>query len=172
MVDIRRVIAAGLLLVPAAGWAKDTKPCGTGMICASAPDTIVAAMQEAGYKAKLTTDDDGDPSIESATSGYNFDVFFYGCEAHKNCDSVQFRVTFKADPANTAALANGWNSSKRFMQAAVDTKARLKFNYDVSTIGGLNQANFADVLSWLDYEVGEIGKFLAAPPPATTAVAK
>lgn len=86
--------------------AKDDKACPTGLVCASAPATVVKALHDAGYKAKLTVDKVGDPMIETSAAGYDFEVMFYGCEEKRQCDSLQFYHGFEAGTENTAAYAN------------------------------------------------------------------
>ena len=168
--------AAGLALSCAAilpASAEDKAPCGAGMVCASKPETVMAAMEKAGFKPKLSKDNGGDPMIESDEAIYHFDVYFYGCENHINCDSLRFEAIFEKAPENTIELANKWNVSKRFLQASVRDSGEIAFAYDVPTIGGVNDANFADVLDWWTSELNELGKFfkkeLNLPDPAPAA---
>jgi hypothetical protein len=161
-----RLAAAALaaLFVAGSAQASDTDPCGTSMICASSPKTIVDAIQKAGYKAALDKDDDGDPMIESAANGYDFTIYFYECEKAKDCASLQFVASFEDDGANNAALANAWNHKKRFIQMSVDDDGSLNARYDISTLGGLNQKNFADVVDWWAHMLGELGQFFREQP--------
>lgn len=140
--------------------AKDADPCAPTMICASAPSTIVDALQKAGYKAKLTTDDTGDPEVDSAASGYSFQILFYDCVEHKQCAAIQFYSSFKADPTYTEAFANKWNIDKRFLRAYVNAKKELIFDHDVTTIGGLSQRNFADLLDWMESSLSGVSEYL------------
>ncbi len=83
--------------------AKDTDACGTNMICASDPQTVVDALQREGYRAKLNTDSIGDPMISSAATGYNFDIFFYGCEQKSSVtryNSVSYLILTKRTRQN------------------------------------------------------------------------
>jgi Putative bacterial sensory transduction regulator len=96
--------------------------CPDGLVCASAPETVVKAMQEAGFRAKLDKDKTGDPLISSEASSYAFDIFFYGCENSKNCTSLQFQTSFGAEEDNTPEYANAWNTKYRFVQASVKKK--------------------------------------------------
>ena len=170
-----RHIAIGLLvLIAGAAEAKDDKVCPAGAVCASRPETVVAALQAAGYKAQLGKDNQGDPSITSAASGYDFDILFYGCEEHLKCDSLQFRLTFGPYENHTPDLANRWNRDKRLLKAEARPDRRMAFNYDVSTVGGLNQANFGDTVGWWQTMLGEVDKFFrdhpagkAMPAPTT-----
>ncbi len=40
----------------------------------------------------------------------------------------------------------------------------LSVNYDLSTIGGLNQKNFADVVEWWAFMLGQLNKFFDEHP--------
>jgi hypothetical protein len=133
--------------------------CPSNTVCASDPQTVVAALTSAGFKAKLGKDGTGDPTIQSAASGYDFDVFFYGCKEGKDCASLQFRAGWKADDAHTPAYANKWNMVKRFAQMSVRDDKSMSLSYDVTTEGGINSANFADVIDWWQVMLGEASKF-------------
>lgn len=151
-------VASVLLAAPAA--AQDRNPCAAGQICASNPASIVAAMEKANLKPKLGKDSNGDPLISvEGVSAYHYDLYFYGCEKGKNCDSLRFEVTFEKDKDATPLLANKWNASHRFIQAAVKDDGRFVMSYDVPTIGGMNPRHFADVLDWWGSMLGEAGDF-------------
>lgn len=163
--------AAGLLVLFATGTAsaKDTDACGKDLVCASAPTSVAAAMMRAGYQALIEKDDLGDPKINSAANGYNFQVLFYGCEEHTACDSLQFHIAFTPDPRRDDGYANEWNGRKRFSQMSVDKDGSPRITYDVATIGGLTQRNFSDVLDWWTSMLAEAGKFSDAHPGGAAA---
>ncbi|WHO37140.1 YbjN domain-containing protein [Sphingobium sp. AP49] len=159
-----------MLMLSASGAIAATPPadCAANLVCASRPQSVVEALQGAGYKAALTKNkSSGNPMIESAASGYNFTVYFYGCEKAANCNSLQFAINFADDGGNTPELANKWNQSKRFIQMSIADDKTLDVAYDVSTIGGLNQDNFADVVDWWAVMLGELGKFFKENPAPT-----
>jgi hypothetical protein len=135
--------------------------CPANTVCASDPQTVVAALTAAGYKAKLGKDSTGDPTIESAASGYEFEVMFYGCTEGKDCASLQFRSGWKADDVHTPEYANKWNVVKRFAQMSVKDDKSMSLSYDVTTEGGINKENFADVIDWWQVMLGEASKFFA-----------
>ncbi|WP_257541337.1 YbjN domain-containing protein [Sphingobium sp. CFD-1] len=164
-------IAAAAFSLPA--FALDEEPCGKSMVCASNPQSVADGVQAAGYKAVLSkSSTTGNPMIESAANGYNYSIFFYECEDGKKCGSIQFQISFEDDGANTLELANKWNSNKRFSQMAVADDKSLAVSYDVATIGGLNQKNFADVVDWWALMLGELNKFFKEnPAPAAAAEA-
>jgi Putative bacterial sensory transduction regulator len=156
---VKLVLAMLVAFCAAPAMAADTEPCAAGLVCASKPETVVSAMQDAGYKAKLTKDDGGDPMITSSSAGYDFDIFFYGCVENKQCASLQFKISFVKDPANTPALANKWNNKRRFSQAYVNDKGLFVTSYDVTTIGGLTKANFTDLIDWWSVILGNLKTF-------------
>lgn len=158
------IIALAALAAAAPVAAKDSDSCGTSMVCASRPQSIADALQAAGYKAKVTKDDTGDPMVSSSAAGYNFDIFFYGCDKALQCDSLQFRVSFTKDDVSTPQLANLWNQSKRFSQAYIDSKGQFTMTYDVTTQGGLNQKNAADVIDWWATMLGNLATFFKEHP--------
>lgn len=163
---LKALIFAALSLVFAVPAMAD-EPCGKDQVCASRPQSVVDALQAAGYKASLTKSKaTGNPMIESAASGYNYSIFFYECEKNANCGSLQFQISFEDDGTNTPELANRWNRDKRFGQMSVSDEKTLALAYDVTTVGGLNQKNFADVIDWWSVMLGEAGKFFKETSPA------
>ena len=62
------------ILAPAAGAV--AAPAGAQMVSAARPDTIVEAMQGAGYATKLETDSTGDPMIVRGAGGTAFRVLY------------------------------------------------------------------------------------------------
>jgi hypothetical protein len=139
--------------------AADDAACKAGVICASKPQSVVEAMQSAGFRAKLDKDKEGDPLITSEASGYDFEVYFYGCEKSVNCSSIRFQTTFKAEPDNTPEYANAWNAKKRFIQASVEDQM-LTLAYDLTTVGGVNAQNFEEVAGWWSDMLGDFAVFV------------
>lgn len=50
---------------------------------------------------------------------------------------------------------------KRFAQMSVKDDKSMSLSYDVTTEGGINSANFADVIDWWQVMLGEASKFFA-----------
>ncbi len=156
------MLGALLFAFSSVAGAAEAGKCGANLVCASAPQTIVDGFLAAGYKAKLTKDSVGDPKIESAANGYDFSVYFYGCKQGRDCTSIQFQIGFADDGKNTLELANSWNRDKRFIKMAVTKDDGLSVSYDVSTLGGLTQENFADVIDWWAVMLGELNAYFKA----------
>lgn len=158
-----KALGAAALLVAGQAQAAD---CPAALICASNPQGVVASLQAQGYKAVLgKSDNSGNPKITSAAAGYNYTLFFYGCENGANCTSLGFSITFEDDGGNSMELANLWNKDKRFSAMSYDESDKtLMLTYDVSTIGGLNQVNFADVVDWWQTMLGQANTFFKEHP--------
>ena len=134
--------------------------CPAGLVCAADPRSVVDALQSLGYKAMLgKSDTTGNPKIESSAAGYDYTIYFYDCAAPKGCGSLGFTVVFEDDGTNTARLANAWNKDNRFSQMAVNDNGTMAFTYDVTTVGGVNRANFADVVDWWQVMLGKVRGF-------------
>lgn len=119
-------------------------------LVASDARAIAAAMQDFGYRAELTTDNEGDPLIKSAAGGANFSVYFYGCSAGKHCQSIQFSAGFDLADGTSLEVANDWNARKRFAKTYLDQDMDPYLEMDVNlAYGGVTAKNFADTLdSW------------------------
>jgi len=158
--------AALLLGCAGAASAKDSQPCAKDIICASAPTTVGGAMIMAGYQGLIDTDGEGDPMIVSSAAGYKFYVYFYDCEQHKECASLQFSMRLTPSAPRDLTFVNKWNSEKRFAQMALTKEGDLRLTHDVSTIGGINRANFTDMVEWWSTMMGMLDTFMTANPPA------
>ncbi|MBB4839105.1 hypothetical protein HNP52_002174 [Sphingomonas kyeonggiensis] len=159
---IAAAVLTGAWTMPVTAQTAGQPPCGKDLVCANAPQTVLAAMEKAGFKPKMSADRDGDPMIEGQGI-FRFNVFFYGCDKqHVNCDSLRFEALFVKAPENTPAFANKWNAGKRFLQASVHADGQLGVAYDVAMVGGLNQRNFSDVLDWWNSQLEELAAFFKA----------
>jgi Putative bacterial sensory transduction regulator len=114
------------------------------MVTAKNPQSIVSALQNAGYKAELTKDGTGDPLIRSSSSGSSFAIFFFGCTKNVDCATIQFFAGY-TDKKATLSQMNDWNSKKRFGRAylADSGAARIEMDVDLDD-GGLSAKLFED----------------------------
>ena len=154
MTTWRSIMAIGILTATSA------PVFAQGMVDATKPPTVAAAMQTAGYKAVLEKDDFGDPKITSAASGAKFTVFFYGCEQHINCRSLQFFAGYTAKTKPTPQKINDWNIHNRFSTAYLDKDGDPNITWDVVTEGGMPEKLFAGVIErWTD-TMGSFQEFI------------
>jgi hypothetical protein len=149
---------AGLMLLaaplPAAAQAQEA------LLDLSVPHLVAKAMQDAGYKAELDKRKDGDPFIRSAANGEAFTVEFYDCELATGCGSIQFFGWYKKRPWFSPAVANRWNTGKRFLRVEIDGDGDLGMHLDVATVGKLTKANFADLLDWWSVTTSSFAEFI------------
>lgn len=133
---IFRMLAATTALlcsVAAAAQADD------GMVTASKPAGIVIAMLNAGFDAELTTDDVGDPLINSQVAGYPLQIFFYDCdeETHAECGSIQFVAGFDRKMPWTADAAIKLSNAYRFAAVTLDDEGDPYLRWDIVTEEGI-----------------------------------
>lgn len=124
------------------------------------PGNVVSALQAAGYKAQLKLNKAGEPYIESATNGEPFTVDFYECDGLKDCKSLQFSAWYKEEPIFTPAVANEWNAKRRFLKVAVDSDGDMRQFLDATVVGGMTQAQFAEIVQWYSDMDGMFSAFL------------
>jgi hypothetical protein len=120
-------------------------PAEAQMVRAQDPGSLVAALQQGGYAAKLGTDKVGDPMITSGVSGTSFQVFFYNCTDHKECATVQFHSGYDLTNPVSLERINEWNQSQRFGRAYLDKESDPILEMDVDLDdGGLSPLLFID----------------------------
>lgn len=90
-VDLR-VIMRGKLLASAAsavvlGFAA---MANAASVTSVNPQSMVLALQNAGYKAILSKTDNGDPLIETASDGNSIYIVMSDCDNHNSCTTTEF----------------------------------------------------------------------------------
>lgn len=131
------------------------------MVRAQDPQSVVNALQGAGYKATLTKDNTGDPLIQSSSSGSKFAIFFFGCTKNVDCRTIQFFAGY-TDKKPTLSMMNDWNSKKRFGRAYIsDTgSARIEMDVDLDD-GGISRLLFEDNLEFWVLIMSQFEKHIA-----------
>jgi hypothetical protein len=121
------------------------------------PDPAAIFDIAKGYgSAKMDKDDGGDPMISGRLEGVKYVIYFYGCENHENCKSLQFSAGY-TDPF-TEEQANAWNKKYRWVKAYSGDGSNFKM--DVSFAGGITRANLEEQFSNWDSMVGNIKDFV------------
>jgi hypothetical protein len=116
-----------------------------GLVQAQDPQTLVAALQKAGYRAELGADKGGDPMITSGASGTTFQIYFYNCTANKDCATVQFHSGYDLKTATPLETLNEWNRDERFGRAFLDKDNDPVVEMDVDLDdGGMSPELFID----------------------------
>jgi hypothetical protein len=146
--------ALALLMTSAPAFAQD-------MVSAADPDGIIAALQDAGYKAQMDSADDGDPLIRSAADGTNFRIWFYGCNGNNaECTGMNFSAGFDLPDGTTADVIDNWNDSQLLGYGNLDDENDPYLNYFVVTNGGISKEAFASVLSRWETSIADYKKHI------------
>lgn len=142
-------LVAGLAL-PVSAMAQSA----TDLLDGSDPAAILNIAQGYG-SAMLDVDSVGDPMIEGRIDGQAYTVFFYGCEAAKDCSSIQF-TTYFAGIRPDASLVSAWNDENRFGTLYLDSDGDLAIDLDVNLFGGVTRKNLDDTFDWWRVVLDEV----------------
>ena len=146
------------LAAAAAAW---TVPAQAEMVRGQDPGSLVRALQQGGYAAKLGTDKVGDPMITSGVSGTSFQIFFYNCTAHKECATVQFHSGYDLTKPVGLDRVNEWNRGQRFGRAYLDKENDPILEMDVDLDdGGLTPLLFIDNIEFWASILGNFEKHI------------
>jgi hypothetical protein len=135
-------------------------PAAGQMVSSASPQSVVKALQAAGYKAELAADTGGDPMIRSSAAGAKFTIFFFGCEKNVDCGEIQFYAGWTDKPS--LEQINEWNRKHRFGRAYLDEKGEVNVEYDVNLeLGGISEALFRNDLELWDGLMGDFQNYIA-----------
>ena len=119
-------------------------PAEAANVTAQDPQSVVDALLAAGYQAKLTKDNGGDPKIESASGGSRFIIFFYNCTQNVDCRTVQLYAGYTGHKADVAKM-NEWNKINRFGRGYISTEGAANVEMDIDLDdGGISPQLFED----------------------------
>jgi hypothetical protein len=145
-------MAAGLFLTSAISVARAEDP---EVLKTLDPSTILDLAKGYG-SAKLEKDDGGDPMVSGRLQGMKYVIYFYGCDNHEKCKSLQFSSGYT--DAFTADQANEWNKKYRWIKAYSGDGSNFKM--DVSFLGGITKANLEEQFSTWDSLASDIKDFV------------
>lgn len=148
---------ASVLLAAALAWpaAADAAIARTGGVSGA---EVVKVLQDAGYRAQLDTDDDGDPRVVTKMSGATVHVVFYDCERDR-CGSLQLVVALDLEQGFTLEGVNRFNSQYRYVRAHLDDEMDPYLQFDFEVLHTAPSEHIASQIAlWEDV----LGKFLQA----------
>ncbi len=148
-----------------------TDPAPAGMVTAADPVSIVTALQASGYHGVVKVNKSGHTFVESAANGSTFAIDLYNCDDNDKRignKTLLFSTWWKPAPHLTAALANRYNSNAKFGRAYLNERAELVLELPVTTVGGINQANFGDVVDRWGSADADLNKAVDAAEKAAT----
>lgn len=104
-------------------------------VSAADPAGMARVLEYAGYSTELTTDDFGDPKIETEFSGWSGAFIFYGCDedTHEACDSVQLQVGLDRAEPTPAELVNELMANERYFGIRLDAEGDPWIEWDIVT---------------------------------------
>lgn len=142
----------------AAAWAV---PAQAQMVRAQDPGSVVSALQDGGYSAKLGTDNVGDPMITSSVGGTSFQIYFYNCTDNRDCATVQFHSGYDLSSSPTLESMNEWNKSKRFGRGYLDDEGDpiLEMDIDLDD-GGVSPLLFIDNIEFWTSVLSDFEKLI------------
>lgn len=125
------------------------------------PATIVTALQDAGYKAKLSKNDDGDPLIESASQGNVVQIALLNCQDHRRCDQLEFITLWSCAPDDLKrceVLNNKWNGAENFASTVIFGDNIALYKHILFDDAGISSGLF---IKNLEMFAGDAGRLMA-----------
>lgn len=128
-----------------------------GKVSVADPASLVAALQKAGYKAKLTYEE-GKPEIESSAAGATFYLYFQNCESKEGCEDVMIQSAYDmAKDAVSLQAINDFNRDNRWARAYLDKESDPVIETDLMFVGKqMDEAAFIEGVKAWD---GALGRF-------------
>ena len=129
---------------------------------ATDPARIVAIIQDLGYRARLETDNIGDPLIVSSVTGTEFSMQFYGCDedSHDGCTLILFSAGWDFEDGVDASAIAEWNRDTVVSRAYLDDENDPWLEWAVNLFGGVTRTNFEDTFDWWEVVVGQFESHL------------
>lgn len=135
-------------------------PAAHALVDAHDPQTLVKALQDAGYRAELGKDTQGDPKIKTSLSGLVVNLLFYGCEENENCGSFQFVVSTDSKEKVSYSRVNDWNRKRRWGTMFLDDEMDPVITFDVDTTpGGIDDKLFVHIVEHFELVCNELKQF-------------
>ncbi|MEM7470205.1 MAG: YbjN domain-containing protein [Pseudomonadota bacterium] len=141
----------------------------TAMACLSAkgdtisstdPSSVVTALQDLGYRAKLETNDEGRPVIRSAAAGSSFSIYFYACNNDKNCKDIMFFTWFETETPLSLEAINSWNANKLTGKAYIDDDGDATIEFLLAGVQDVSELDFKQIMYRWDQALGEFIDFI------------
>ncbi len=136
-------------------------PSTPGVIVKFKADDIASILRDAGYRAEIVTENNR-TRVRTGMSGYNINVYLYGCDEDGACTSLQYSLGLTKSPSYTLSVANKWNQDKRFTKAYLDVNGNLFLEADVYFRGGTTRDAVASSVRLFDDLVADFRGMLSA----------
>lgn len=115
------------------------------VLLASDPVGIQKAMMDAGYRAELTTDSDGNPKIIGTASKSTYWILFLDCQSSSGCLGLEFYVSYSLDVQPTLEKVDKFNADFRYVRAFTNDKGDPRMMMDILVRdGGMDKKTFLE----------------------------
>ncbi|MCR8724222.1 YbjN domain-containing protein [Frigidibacter sp. ROC022] len=115
------------------------------VVLANDPVGIQQAMMNAGYRAELTTDDQGNPKIIGTASKSTYWILFLDCQASSGCLGLEFYVSYSLDRKPTLEQVDQFNNDFRYIRAFTNKDGQPRMMMDILVRdGGLDKRTFLE----------------------------
>jgi hypothetical protein len=157
------LVAAAMMAAQASPTAQPAPPpvqkAAPGKVSVADPASLVAALQKAGYKAKLTYEE-GKPEIESSAAGATFYLYFQNCESKDGCEDVMIQSAYDmAKDAVSLQTINDFNRDNRWARAYLDKESDPVIESDLMFVGKqMDEASFIEGVKAWDDALGRFHK--------------
>lgn len=156
--SIRAAFIAATLMFSAGA----ISPAAAAGVTSHDPATVVAALQNAGYKAKLVTDKDGSQTVETASEGNDISIAFLGCKDNKACDQLEFLAFWDCsdDLKRCRKLHETWSNDELFAKSLIMDKSIVLYRHLMLDEVGVSEGLFIRNLTLFSNDaVSFMGKF-------------
>jgi hypothetical protein len=126
------------------------------------PAVFAEVLRDIGYKAKFKPDDER-PEIESRAEGLNFSVFFYGCEAQRECDVAILTASWTYDGGDKAIEAlNFWNGDRYAGRAWLgESRDWIGLDRPLNLLAGYSRKGMESEIEWWASTMTDFRDYLA-----------
>lgn len=126
--------------------------------------TVVSALQDNGFQAKLDKTDDGDPMIISGADGNKFAMTFSSCTAHADCSYIELIASWNdVKPELGAKIASSWQAEENYSGLIyLPNEGQLTaYHYLITGKDGISPDSLVDSISYFMKDFVSVGNRLA-----------
>lgn len=118
---------------------------GFEVLMANDPVGIQQAMMNAGYRAEMSTDDEGNPKIIGTASQSTYWILFLDCGSSSGCLGLEFYVSYSLDVKPTLDDIDQFNADFRYIRAFTNDDGDPRMMMDILVRdGGLDKRTFLE----------------------------
>lgn len=139
---------------------QDTPPVDDTLVTARDPQSVMTALSNLGYPAKLEKMNSGRTSLAVTISGLKTYIDFYDCaDDLTDCYTLLFNVSLDLKKGTTLDKANEWNSKQITGRVWLDDNQDPTLDFAFSTFNGVPVDNFEQNVKLWDKKIGDLKDF-------------